>query len=1607
MLNFFKRKMNDYKLLPEQSGNPGHSKSMGDAHDPNVNLPDLGEYSLNILLIETCNLKTETELNAFIEVSALGKKHKTRIFQGLGPSSRTIWNENFFFFKVYSSREDFEDDSLTITLFNRHHGVMTDKIGHFQVSLTTLSGESHGLVINQWGVFGNPEKEFGVAKGMLRYSMSFGPAKRPMQDLLALSKVKGTTGKIDIPSSIRTEYSQLIVHVYMARNVIPVDYGGTSDPYLKTNFGGVKLATKFVEKNLNPKFYEKILIPVMEPTMTDRVMLKLYDHNKLMKNQRLGTQQISLKEIRAGKHRTPKWLQFYSAPKASTILEVKSLMDKQPEYASAYAGEVLLGVELRADAHPKLEVVSMRTEDYDRVDNDMRPVHFALQVDIMYIYNVELPEGKYSMTLDWGFNEGLIRLPIKKVLNKLLIVNNTFFATKSVEIHHDFLKNEVNEDLLSQIPDVFIYLTFDDKNICFFRLCSAMMIKNSAKNLNDFTVKLKPEMAMHDITYDQAGYMRMRVAMKRIDAPDEDKTIRELKNEKHEDIDKSKKGKTKAEIPQSNRGSNFSQSMIGSTHNSQSIVINPSRLPGQSMLAGVPAAGLVGPNPADPESLSVPPIHRHPEAKILMPPVEHRMLFEEILIFINLFQAKELIPVETDGLPDTLVEFYHFGTAQRSTLVRNQLNPQYNQSFVLRSVKVNGEMPYLVVSVFDKEPKPVIGGFSEQMIGACQIALTDKDQVNEQSQLDQLIPVWRQMHIAKTVKAGELLMTIKWALVASIPQFSNLYNSPPRSLTVVKEKFYMKIIVLGLRGLKPKGFLPVKKAELKIETHAVAEPGTSALLSEYSVYSRAGGIDPAFGQIIHTVAYLPNSIFSIPSLLAIANDQSYVFMQNTLIGQTTLELAGFYYLSKVRWIEKLKMARKCLNHRAKFEGTSALDATQLGALETLINKLSTNLLQEQQYIYQEYPELKEQEAKIKEDFNRFDVLLPSMFNLDGHVEHGQPVANNPSLPTEGFFPGDNSDRQLLTGDPKKNKASKAVVHKSLVEPSEIIVGGGKASKPQPLFANFFKHQSSLQLNKNKSKSTFTDFGSFIAQDPVVLFPDEFAKLPKERHPGYILLGYRRDENNDTRHYRRFIEMDLESSTYIGSDRYSTIKLNRGKQNIKRGKGFFDFLRSAFSEDFHQTGSFRGCVDLLHDSVLNDLIALPFSQEDKQVLEIPTSLEDWKYERLDSLMLSGIVAEVHVYVISAKFDINCDMFTENDGQVRIKFNGKTIKGSKVIDNNNSPYFYERFQVRAVFPGSSDLEVQFYDDDPVGADLIGSTTVDVERRFFDARLQRYYESPVEKRQIFTESGENAGHCLMWVDIVRTIGSKKPWDISPRPPVRAYLRVIIWEVKRIKIYSSTGVADLYVQVSIPSLSLQQASDVHYRSTDGSGCFNWRMEFDTVIDENFKYENAKMTIKVFDKEFFSKNEFLADQEIDLKEFLAEFVESGKSKYMPGLGRKGGLDDVEAYKMELKPGRKENSGGLAAQVLISIEVLGESDRNSRPVGLGRSAPNDHPFLPAPTDRDGFSLNPSKMLSQMLGKNLRISGWTLCAILIGAWIFLIFVPILIASIISYQIGKDT
>lgn len=251
-------------------------------------------------------------------------------------------------------------------------------------------------------------------------------------------------------------------------------------------------------------------------------------------------------------------------------------------------------------------------------------------------------------------------------------------------------------------------------------------------------------------------------------------------------------------------------------------------------------------------------------------------------------------------------------------------------------------------------------------------------------------------------------------------------------------------------------------------------------------------------------------------------------------------------------------------------------------------------------------------------------------------------------------------------------------------------------------------------------------------------------------------------------------------------------------------------------------------------------------------------------------------------------------------------------------------------------------------------------------------------------------------MWVECFSKEEKEKvkKWNISLQIKKKIQLRLIIWQTKEISITDVDGTSDIYIVSSIESCQ-KQMTDTHFQCSNGEACFNWRIienvDYNPSADSN---KSLILRLDIYDKDGFSSSSEYG--EIDLK-YLFDLVYNYDipvkltQKSFQTLFSKVEFENNEQFWI-----KTSKNGGI----LCSIEILPLWKANSVIVGKGRSSPNNNPFLPPPEGRLSWSMNPFKILGELVGKRIKrkVLVW-MCSIFCCLFC-IFFLPNLIQYVIS-------
>ncbi|CAM9569100.1 unnamed protein product [Phaeothamnion confervicola] len=312
--------------------------------------------------------------------------------------------------------------------------------------------------------------------------------------------------------------------------------------------------------------------------------------------------------------------------------------------------------------------------------------------------------------------------------------------------------------------------------------------------------------------------------------------------------------------------------------------------------------------------------------------------------------------------------------------------------------------------------------------------------------------------------------------------------------------------------------------------------------------------------------------------------------------------------------------------------------------------------------------------------------------------------------------------------------------------------------------------------------------------------------------------------------------------------------------------------------------------------------------------------------------------------------------------------------------------------------------------------------------DGKTLRLQTKPLETRALYVPtSNAMQGAMQCWVDILPAGDAGGfPADDVALPPVQEFeLRLVIWKCKDVvSMDTLENMNDLFLKAWVEGCEPLE-TDTHWRAKKGKGSFNWRMKF--MVPLGPRTRSMKFP-QMWDKDIFKWNDCIAEGMIDLGKHFRKAYKKRQAKWIrsrpaslgapfkTGAGATSGtaaagtaeadgsnrcdIDDAKEFVQQMKEmlgmgvadppeshwmqlertnretGTKEPMG----QCCISISLWPVDKANLAPVGVGRDAPNNSPYLPPPTGRMKFSLNPFAMGAELFGPKL--CAYIVCACII-------------------------
>jgi len=285
---------------------------------------------------------------------------------------------------------------------------------------------------------------------------------------------------------------------------------------------------------------------------------------------------------------------------------------------------------------------------------------------------------------------------------------------------------------------------------------------------------------------------------------------------------------------------------------------------------------------------------------------------------------------------------------------------------------------------------------------------------------------------------------------------------------------------------------------------------------------------------------------------------------------------------------------------------------------------------------------------------------------------------------------------------------------------------------------------------------------------------------------------------------------------------------------------------------------------------------------------------------------------------------------------------------------------------------------------------------------------------------------GKLQMWVDIFpKEDGvAPSPVNITPRKPKKYVLRTVIYNTVDVAFadvsLAGEEMSDIYIKSLIRGLEdKKEKTDVHYRSLNGEGNFNWRHvhNFEYIPAEqrvsvskrahifSSEYEVTKvpptLSLQIWDADIFQPDEFIGSIELDLNHLILPARNAREATLKKQAKRSSkAKDPISIFTKKHINGwyacaNPEDPGKCTGKIELEIELLTEQEALERPAASARDEPNQNPVLEAPKRPETSFMwftSPWKTLRYIIWKNYKwyIIGLLILIILVVAIVIFIY-----------------
>ena len=762
---------------------------------------------------------------------------------------------------------------------------------------------------------------------------------------------------------------------------------------------------------------------------------------------------------------------------------------------------------------------------------------------------------------------------------------------------------------------------------------------------------------------------------------------------------------------------------------------------------------------------------------------------------VHVFQAKIFNGFDKTGLADPFIRVIAFGETITSKVRKNTLNPIWNETIVFPQLILYGPSDYLkkdsvtfVVDVLDKDTSKKADFIGRSFIKPKLKEIKGEKNKKSKENVEKL--KWEK--IRKDYNpTGEILIAIDLVEITKDVKSDAKEDYQPKisDIIPIQEKYRMEVLFWGVRELK-------RKSYMKNKMFSVMEIGETSIKSK-SLKNARHRLNFPYSVEFSDIELPENPEYAPSLMVKLFHKSSFTRKKQCVAACVVPSVTRFFYFPK----DKLNNNNNDRKEIIDYKPNDKFKRNDLISNETI-----------------EMPEI-----NVKKKIEKFIIIFFEQNLLEIFLQFIDYLKKKISILRDG-----RDVKPMRRNFPKYQKMNKGPE------------GVEEDKKKLDWWARYYTSVNSSyynngvtplkiyreELEEQKEFKGFTDFlqifdmsiSPFMKKKKVSLAKVKAAvkiyKTPKDddTFQNGVLPKFMTNENFKyvVRVYIVLGKNLTPRDMYSKSDPYLHVTL--GKHKISDRKNFIPKqLNPTFGKCFELKGTFPH-EHLLHVKVFD----YDKSSKDDLIGETIIDLENRYYSKHRAAC--GLSLHFDKHGNNAWRDVYPPSYILNKLCKESSLPSPVYKQNQVIIGNYA--FLTKISPDSDFKDEQQaLSVlhRWNEISPVGFHLV--------------------PEHVETRSLYHPSlpGIEQGKLEMWVDIFPDISQIMPpkIDIKPKTPVSMELRAIVWNVDNVVLNDKSLIlndkmSDIYVKGLILSLEEElQKTDVHYRSLNGEGNFNWRFIF------------------------------------------------------------------------------------------------------------------------------------------------------------------------------------